>query len=234
MHAELEALLQLQAEDDEVDAIVARIDGISPRLAALDAERAKAARQLELALDQLQTAERKQREVAQLVAEHRQRQERNVAQLDLVKRMKEATAALSQVEAGKKMLLDGEHDLREIGIRVDAIRNATEAHREALAEFDATQGEKRAAIEAERQALDADAAAARAKRDAIAQAVPAGMRGMYERIRARRRSQVVFPIHDGACGSCDTSVPVQRRNQMHLKGTLEPCEGCGMLLYATE
>lgn len=234
MHAELEALLQLQTEDDEVDAIVARSDGIAPRLAALDAERAKAARQLELALDQLQAAERKQREVAQLVAEHRQRQERNVAQLDLVKRMKEATAALSQVEAGKKMLLEGEHDLHEIGIRVDAIRNATEAHRAALAEFDATQGEKRAAIEAERQALDAAVRAARAKRDTIAQAVPEGMRGMYERIRARRRSQVVYPIHDGACGSCDTSVPVQRRNQMHAKGTLEPCEGCGMLLYATE
>lgn len=234
MHAELEALLQLQAEDDVVDAIVARVEGVTPRLAALDAERAKAARQLEQALDQLQAAEKKQREVAQLVAEHRQRQERNVAQLDLVKRMKEATAAMSQVEAGKKMLLEGENDLHEIGVRVDAIRNATEAHREALAEFDATQGAKRAAIEAERKALDAELAAARAKRDVVAQAVPGGMRGMYDRIRARRRSQVVFPIHDGACGSCDTAVPVQRRNQMLTKGTLEPCEGCGMLLYATD
>lgn len=234
MHAELETLLQLQAEDDVVDAIVARIDGITPRLAALDAERAKAARQLEQALGQLQAVERKQRDVAQLVAEHRQRQERNVAQLDLVKRMKEATAAMQQVEAGKKLLLEGEHDLREIGTRVDAIRNATEAHREALTEFDATQGEKRAAIEGERQALDAELASARARRAAAAQKVPAEMRGLYDRIRGRRHSQVVFPIHDGACGSCDTAVPVQRRNRMHAKGSLEPCEGCGMLLYATE
>ena len=234
MHAELEALLQLQAEDDVVDAIAARIDGIAPRLAALDAERAKAARQLEQALGQLQAAERKQREVAQLVAEHRQRQERNVAQLDLVKRMKEATAAMSQVEAGKKMLLDGEHDLHEIGLRVDAIRNATEAHREALGDFDATQGEKRAAIDAERTALDAELATARARRDATAQAVPGGMRGMYDRIRSRRHARVVFPVQAGACSSCDTAVPVQRRNQMHAKGSLEPCEGCGMLLYAAE
>lgn len=234
MHAELEALLQLQAEDDVVDALVARLEGVTPRLAALDAERAKAARQLEQALGQLQAAERKQRELAQLVAEHRQRQERNVAQLDLVKRMKEATAAMAQVEAGKKLLLEGENDLRELGHRVDAIRQATEAHREALADFDATQGAKRSAIEAERGALEAELAAARGKRDSVAQGVPPAMRTMYDRIRSRRHTQVVFPVHGGACGSCDTAVPVQRRNQMHARGTLESCEGCGMLLYATE
>lgn len=234
MHAELEALLQLQTEDDVVDAIVVRIDGIAPRLAALDAERAKAARQLEQALGQLQAAERKQREMAQLVAEHRQRQERNVAQLDLVKRMKEATAAMSQVEAGKKMLLDGENDLRELEHRVDAIRQATAAHREALADFDATQGEKRSAIDAERHALEAELAAARGARDSVARGVPPAMRSLYDRIRSRRHTQVIFAIHDGACGSCDTAIPVQRRNQMHARGTLESCEGCGMLLYATD
>ena len=48
MHAQLEALLSLQAEDDVVDAIVTRIDAIAPRLAALDAERATAALSMEV------------------------------------------------------------------------------------------------------------------------------------------------------------------------------------------
>lgn len=234
MHAALEALLLLQAEDDVVDEILARLDRVAPRLAALDAERVRAARQLEQTLTELLAAERKQRDVAQLVAEHRLRQERNVAQLDLVKRMREAEAATSQVESGKRLLLDGENDLRDAGARADAIRLAAEGHRHALADFDATQEAKRAAIEAERAALDAELSMATGKRESVAQQVPDNMRTMYDKMRVRRRTQVVYPIAYGACSACDTSVPVQRGKQMALKGTLEACEGCGMLLYASE
>ncbi|MBK6488666.1 MAG: hypothetical protein IPF98_17865 [Gemmatimonadetes bacterium] len=234
MHAQLEALLSLQAEDDVVDAIVTRIDAIAPRLAALDAERATAARQLEQTLDQLLAAEQKQREIGHLVSEHRQRQDRNVAQFDLVKRMREAEAALSQVEAGKKLLLDGENDLRDIEARVAGIRQAAELHREVLAEFDATQEGKRSEIEAARRALQAELAAAQSTRDGIAERVPKDMRAIYDKMRERRRTQVVYPLAYGACSACDTSVPVQRGKQMAIRGTLEACEGCGMLLYATE
>ena len=234
MHAALEALLLLQAEDDVVDEILARLDRVAPRLAALDAERVRAARQLEQTLTELLAAERKQRDVAQLVAEHRLRQERNVAQLDLVKRMREAEAATSQVESGKRLLLDGENDLRDAGARADAIRLAAEGHRQTLADFDATQEAKRAAIDAERAALDAELSMATGKRESVAQQVPDTMRTMYDKMRVRRRTQVVYPIAYGACSACDTSVPVQRGKQMALKGTLEACEGCGMLLYASE
>ncbi len=234
MHAQLEALLQLQAEDDVVDAIVARLDDIAPRLAALDAERARAARQLEQTVEQLQIAERKQREMTQLVDEHRQRQERNVAQFDLVKKMREAEAAAAQVESGRKLLLEGERDLRDMGQKVEAIRHAADAQREVVAEFDATQADKRAEIERERAALDAELAAARSKREAKAAEVPNNMRTVYDKMRERRRSQVVYPVAYGACSACDTSIPVQRGKQMALKGTLEACEGCGMLLYAAE
>ncbi|MCC6931157.1 MAG: hypothetical protein IT359_19360 [Gemmatimonadaceae bacterium] len=234
MHAELVALLELQADDDVVEGIMAQIDGIAPRLAALDAARAKAARQVEITQAQLGDAERKQREVAHLVAEHRQRVERNQHQLDLVKNMREATAATQQVESGKRMLSEGEQGLRDAEEMANGIRNALDAHRAILEEFDATQDAKRTAIHDERQALDVQLAEAQGKRAAAAARVPGSMRGMYEKIRARRRSQVVFAVTHGACGSCDTAIPVQRRTQMVSKGTLELCEGCGMLLYATE
>lgn len=234
MQNELQALLRLQAEDDVVDRLASAAAAIAPRLTALDAERARVARQLEQALGQLQTAERKQREVAQRVAEHRQRQDRNVAQLDLVKRLREAEAAQSQVEAGKRLLQEGEADLRAASDAVDAMRQAAEAHRSSLAAFDASLETRRGELVEESRTLDGELAAARAQRDAAAVAVPAGMRAQYDRIRSRRRQQVVFPVTSGACGACDTAVPVQRRTQMQAKGSIEPCEGCGMLLYATE
>jgi uncharacterized protein len=234
VHAELEALLRLQDADDAVEEILARLDGIAPRIAALDAERARVARQLEQAEGQLAAAERKERDVAQRVAEHRQRHERNVAQFDLVKRLREAEAAQSQVEAGKRMLQEGEHDLAAIGETVTGIRRSVEAHQASLAAFDATQEERRSALTSEQRQHETQLAAARGRREEAAAHVPGTMRTPYERIRARRRARVVYPIHSGACSACDTSVPVQRRAQMQGKGSLESCEGCGMLLYAVD
>lgn len=234
MHPELQALLRLQDADDVVDDLAARLDAIAPRLAALDAERATVGRRLEQAVAQVEAAEHKQRDLAQLVASHRERHERNMAQLDLVKRMREATAAMSQVEAGKRMLAEGEQDLRALGESVAAMRQAVAAHREALEAFDATQGERRDAILAERGELETTLAAARARRDAEAAQVGPAQRTPYERMRSRRRARVLFPVNGGACGSCDTAIPVQRRAQMLSRGTIEPCEECGMLLYAAE
>jgi predicted nucleic acid-binding Zn-ribbon protein len=51
-------------------------------------------------------------------------------------------------------------------------------------------------------------------------------------VQARRRTIVVFQLHDDfSCGSCDTAIPLQRRLPMSTGTIIEPCEGCGCLLY---
>ena len=234
MHPTLTALVQLQAADDGIDALVARLADVPPRLAALDQERARVARQLEQATGQQRAAEARLRDVMHRVSEQRQRHERNLAQLDLVKRMREATAAASQVEAGERLLADGERDLHEHEAQVTAIGHAVEAHRAALADFDASLEGRRSALRAEEASIGAALAEARAAREGVAAAVPPALRTPYERLRGRRKGAVVFPVTAGACGACDTAIPLQRRSQMQLRAGLEPCEGCGMLLYAAE
>ena len=54
----------------------------------------------------------------------------------------------------------------------------------------------------------------------------------YDRIRTVRRDGAIFPLRGPSCGHCDTSVPMQRRNVMAAKGTIEVCETCGVLMYA--
>jgi predicted nucleic acid-binding Zn-ribbon protein len=44
----------------------------------------------------------------------------------------------------------------------------------------------------------------------------------------------VFPLRGGACASCDTTLPLQRRHEMQRTGAIELCEACGVLLYAGE
>lgn len=234
VHPDVTALLAVQAEDDILDAIVAQLEAVEPRLTALDTARDRASKLIKDLNSQIEQDEQKRTELVERLGEHKQRQERNVAQLDVVKRMREATAAVTQVEMGRKILLELENSVRDITSRLAEARKNLEVRQAELARLDQDQEAERQAIQKEQQALKASLDAARATRDEKASKVPPQLRARYDRIRARRRSTSLFSLHSGACGSCDTSIPVQRRYAMISSGNIEVCEGCGVLIYAME
>ena len=124
--------------------------------------------------------------------------------------------------------------MRDLSGKLAAARHSIDEQQQALAALDLVQAAVRETIAAERATLEHDVAVARARREATAQQVDRSQLGKYDRIRSRRHGQTVFSLVDGACGACDTSLPVQRAKQMAVRGSIEVCEGCGVLLYATE
>jgi predicted nucleic acid-binding Zn-ribbon protein len=229
----LESLLALQAQDDVVDELRGRLDALAPRLAELDQARQRATKSLEETQAGVDADERRQRELEGRISDHRQRHERNVAHLDAVKRMREATAAMLQVEAGRKLLMEEENELRSLVGRVSDGHNSIKRQTAALSELDVSQADARAEIEKERSAIAEELATAEAERHKFAGAVESALLQKYDRIRTRRRSQALFTLDNGACSCCDTAVPVQRRSMMAAKGMIEVCEACGVLLYAS-
>lgn len=229
----LDALLALQAQDDVVDALRARLDELEPRLAELDQVRQRAIKTLEETRAGVDADERRQRELEGRIADHRQRHEKNQAHLDAVKRMREATAAMLQVEAGRKLLIEEENELRALVGRVADGHASLKRQEAALSELDASQADARAEIEAERAELGGEYAAASGARKSLAADVEAVLLTKYDRIRNRRRSQALYALDNGACSCCDTAVPVQRRSMMASTGVIEVCEACGVLLYAS-
>ena len=127
MHPDLEALLALQAEDAEIHQMEERLQATEPRLRQLD----KARDQVNVALERSKTAidgeEKKHKELLSRVTEHRQMHERNVATLDQVKKMKEATAAVMQVERARRILADEEGELQTVHRRMGELRDSTAA-----------------------------------------------------------------------------------------------------------
>jgi hypothetical protein len=228
----LDALLALQAQDDVVDQLRARLDALAPRQAELDVLRQRALRSIDETRAGVDADERRQRDLEGRITDHRQRHDRNVAHLDSVKRMREATAAMLQVEAGRKMLMEEENELRSIVSRVSDGHTSLKRQEASLEELDASQAEARSQIEAERAELDGELAAASGARTAFARDVESALLQKYDRIRNRRRSQALFALDNGACSCCDTAVPVQRRSMMATTGVIEVCEACGVLLYA--
>lgn len=234
MHQDLEALLALQADDDVIDELDGKLRALGPRLAELDRRRKSVAEQLAHAETAAESDEKKHRELEGRLTDHKQRQERNIAHLDSVKRMREATAAMAQVEQARKILIEEESELQALTRRIADGHKAIAAHRDALEGEDLEQAAERESLAAERSKIEAALAEARAKRAKTAANVPKSILMKYDRIRGRKGEQAIFALRGPSCGHCDTAIPLQRRNQMIGTGQIEVCEACGVLLYATQ
>ena len=234
MQRDLEALLALQADDDVIDGFERKLRALGPRLAELERRRKAVADHLAAAEATVEADERKHRELEGRLSDHKQRQERNLAHLDSVKRMREATAAMAQVEQARKILIEEESELHSLARRIADGHKAIAAHREALAAQDQEQAAEREAIAAERAEIERALAEARAKRNQTSAVVSKGILAKYDRIRGRRGEQAVYALRGPSCGHCDTAIPLQRRNLMVGTGQIEVCEACGVLLYAAQ
>ena len=232
MHPDVEALLALQVEDLAIREIEARRAAFEPRLREMETARREAGEAAIRARDAVQNEEKGQRDLQTRIAQHKQLHERNVAQLDSVRRMREATAAVAQVEQARRILAEEESALQAITRRLTELRTTAETQERTLQELEAKQGAERATIDAARGDVEDELAARRASRAGSATRVDRSLLQKYDRIRSVRRDGAIFPLRGPSCGHCDTSVPLQRRNLMSARGSIEICETCGVLLYA--
>ncbi|GAC1686224.1 MAG: hypothetical protein NVS9B3_04590 [Gemmatimonadaceae bacterium] len=232
MLPEVEALIALQDEDAEIYTLEDRMAALQPKLDALARERERLVENLARTRQTAETEASHQREMQDRLSQHRQLQERNQATLDHLTRPKEAAAAMSQLETSRRLMAEAEQDALGASSRVSELRASVQSQEAAIAALESSQGVVRAEILAERGAIEGALRSARPKRDATAARVPRPLLAKYDRVRGRKRAGAVFPLRNGACGSCDTAIPLQRRNVMQRTGEVEMCEACGVLLYA--
>lgn len=232
MHPDVIALVALEGEDSAVEALEARLRSLEPRLQELERTREVAATALERAKSTLASEQEKLRESKTRSASSRTLQERNQKQLDGITNVREATAASAQLDQSRKIAGDAESETLRITARVDEAQSRLTQAENAMADIEASQETERSAIAGERHTIETDLRHARMKREGSAKRVSQPLLGKYEKVRRRRRGQSVFPLVNGACGSCDTKLPVQRRLEMQRTGAIEMCEACGVMIYA--
>ena len=232
MNPDLVALLALQQDDAVVTTVVARLRELDAQVAELDGARAAAAMTLETARTALAAEEMRHRDLSRKVDDHKTLQEHHVSALDAVRKPREASAAMAQIEMTRKVLAQEESDLHSMGSRVIDLRQTVGLQELEIAELEQRQQEERATIAATRGDVEREHAAAVAKRTATASGVSRGMLSKYERLRERGQSDPLYPIRGQACGRCNTAIPLQRRNGIAGGKAIEVCEGCGVLLYA--
>ncbi len=230
MQSEVEALLALQEDDSRILELESRLQALDPRMAALDRKKENAESAVARSKAAVEAEERRQRELQGKIAQHKQMQERNLAQLDAVKRLKEATAAMAQVESARRIIADDESELQALNRRIGEMRTAVVTNEASLTTVEEEQAAAREEILTERSEIDASLSDARAERDGKTGSVSRPLLGKYDRIRTRR-AQALYPLRGESCGNCDTAIPMQRRNHMAINGPIDVCEACGVLLY---
>ena len=234
LNPEIASLLALQDDDRVLDALQAKIAGLEPRARELDRVRTAAEEALARARGAVEAEEKRLAVMQARVAEHKQLHTRNVQQLEAVRKVRDATAATAQVEQARQMLAAEESELETIGRRLGELRHAADEKERALAALDEEQRAAREALAADRASVEGELAAARGRRNGTANGVSRALLGRYDRIRQRRKGtgDVVYALRGPSCGNCDTAIPLQRRTIMQRTGSIEPCEACGVLLYA--
>lgn len=232
MNQELEALLAVQMDDEGIREIQSRRDAIGPRLAALDQERKRAAEELSRNALALERARAEHRELERQITEHRERHEKQLEVLNQAHKVREATAAMSQVESARKLVAEDESTLLGMSRRVTELRTATTTATDALAALETEQADVRGRLMTERSAIEQELGEATAKRSRAAADVPASLLSRYERVQSRKRSTALFPLHaDFSCGSCETAMPLQQRPSLAGGNRIDVCEACGVLVY---
>lgn len=232
MQPELVALLAVQEDDDAIRAVEAELAAFAPRMASLDRARQRAHDEVERTRSAIERETERYRTLEARIAEHREKHERNVATLDQARKLREATAAMAQVEMARRVLAEEESELAGMARRLGEMQSALEAHRAAAAALESEQAEARAVVQADIDRLTAQLLEARRIRGEKAVGVNPNLLSRYDRIATRRKSQALYAIRGLTCGACDTSIPLQRRNALMVAGLIDVCEACGVLLYA--
>ena len=232
MSTDLDALLALQADDVVIHGLEERLAALEPRIRELDQRKQRTLDAIARSTTAVAAEEKKQAWLRDKLAEHKQLIDRNQAQMDAVKTMKQATAAVAQMEQAKKIVAGEESDLLAINRRLEELRGVLHGHNNELTGVEAEQEAARAEVADERVTIDAELVVARAKRAKSAEKVPADLRSKYDRIRGgKKRTEAVFAMSGMACGNCDTAIPMQRRHVMNNSGAIDLCEACGVLMY---
>jgi predicted nucleic acid-binding Zn-ribbon protein len=234
VHPDLEALLVLQEKDRLVTGTEQALAALEPEQQSLNEQMAVSERALQAARRSVEDALRRRDELEGKIANYRSMQEQRRQRLEWVRGAKEASTIMAELDLARSVLAKEEAEFMRSGDAVhEAERKVAEAEK-ALAAVRESQVPHRQALQSRREAILAELQQAQSVRSEAARSVNGTLLVRYERIRRGKAPLALYALHADACGHCFTAVPTQRRVLIQRGAAIETCEGCGVLLYASE
>ena len=234
MHADLVKLLDLQSKDSAVAEVERRLRALREEAGVLDQALNRARETLEAARRAAADAARRRDELEAKIESYRVLQDRRQQRLEHVRNPKEASTLMAELDLARSVVAKEENDwVRTADAVTQAQFKAAEEERN-VATVAEGQTPERDRLAARRAELEGELAAAQRNREDSAGQLAQTLRIRYDRLRKARSGDVIVPLLGASCGSCHTSIPLNRRSQIRAGSILDTCEVCGAILYPPE
>ena len=208
MHADLVKLLDLQAKDEALSEVEARLGSTSREVGALDSAVERARLGLEAARRALAEGERRRDELETKIESYRVLQDRRTQRLEQVRNPKEAPVLMAELDLARAALAKEENEWVRSADAVTQLELKVKDEERNIESLEAAQAPERARIAETRARLEVERETVFREREATAGRIEKPLRMRYDRLRKARSSAVVVPLVGGACGGCFTAVPV--------------------------
>ncbi|HEX6938007.1 MAG TPA: hypothetical protein VF158_01250 [Longimicrobiales bacterium] len=229
------SLLELQALDEEIATVEARLAGFAPRLEEVEAPVVALERELEAGRKRLEELRETSRRLNRAAEDKRVRLNRTEERLERVRNAREEAAIRTElhlirtaVDADEAEAIEVMEELRRTELKQDELEKKLGRAREEMEP-------KRAELLEARGGLEQELAALRDRRENRRIRLDPDVARLYERVRAGRTRVVITSLTpDGACGHCFGVIPLQQQWEIRRATSLVRCEACGVILTPGE
>jgi predicted nucleic acid-binding Zn-ribbon protein len=232
MQSELASLLNLQSKHKAVMDVEAELRSLEPELADLDTALAEAETDLAARRAGVAEADERRQELEGKIEGYRIMQERRRQRLEWVKGAKEASTLMAELDLARSVLAREEAEWIRSADKVQELERLAAEAEVRVQEVRDEQAPRREEIAGQQGELRDQLAGVEKVRDEAAGQVAAPLRERFERILRGRAPLALYPLQNGACGHCFTTVPLHRQQKIRAGTSIEACEACGVMVYA--
>jgi uncharacterized protein len=225
-------LLTLQEMDAGIANVHKELRSLESELEELDLKRVELERREREASARLEAHDAAVRAAERTVSAGRATLKRLQQRALEIHNMREHAASRLEVEAARQNLDQAETNMLLAMQEQERARAELNAAATEVTGSRAVGGERRREIEARHAELSERLAIERDRRENKALRLDDSVRTLYDRVRGGRTSRALAPVLDGVCGSCFTSIPLQRQAEIRAGRALFVCEACGVILHA--
>lgn len=231
----IDALVELQAVDDEVRVHATQREELAQNLQRLGAILERMGHELEDKRDKLTEAQRFYNEKHVDLQADAERLSKAKSKLGSVSRTKEYAAMQRELDNLRKKFSEDEAELKRLGEAIEEYQSAIAQQESKLAELNAEVEREEAASASQLEELDKVVAQVSARKDAIIVKLPKNVVSRYNRVLKRREGKAVVPVaSDGACTGCQMRLPPQQHIYVQRKEKLISCPTCQRFLYVSD
>ena len=231
----IEALLEIQKLDLEMDDLRKRAQSIPHESAQLDARVAEVKEALSRANARLKELEKQQRHEELILEDKTALLRKYDAQLFSVKTNKEYKAMLAEMDTVKADISSTEDKILELLTDIDYAKEEAKSAEQGSHDEEAACREKKLQLEKEYEEAQRTLKEREQQKQALISGVDEDLYQTYERIRkAKKDGPGAVPVKHDSCAGCHIQIPPQIVNELIAGDRLITCQSCSRILYWEE